>query len=394
MGRAAMKFTLDRKYLKICLYAFFTVAALLILHRILQSSDNVLSGVSFLLNLLSPFITAVLIAYILNPAISGLDRLFGRIFGKDSHKRGRKLASLLIIYSTVIAGIVLALSYVIPGIFRNIGELIYNLPDYQMRLTNFYTNVILPHPLLANEAIRSAINTQIASFAFQLPSYISGAVLAFLKFGVGFFVSVASFVIGLILSFYLLNERERIVNGFTKLLRARLGEMRSESVMGFLKSVDRVFGRYISAKLLICVIMFAVSFAVFALLGVRYLVLMAAIVALSTLVPFIGPFVGAVPPIVIALLDSPQKAIYVAISLLVMHIVDGYFIEPVVFGEKMGLSPFWILFSIILGGGLFGIWGVLLAVPVAAVLRLLITGYIRSRQARRQREQDQGPTSA
>jgi predicted PurR-regulated permease PerM len=200
--------------------------------------------------------------------------------------------------------------------------------------------------------------------------------------------SIFSFIIALILSFYLLNEREAIIRSFNRLLHARLGEARADSVMGFLASVDRVFGRYISAKLFICLVMFVVSFAVFWFLGVQYYVLLAAVVALSTLVPYIGPFVGAVPPLVISLIESPEKALYTGIALLAMHLVDGYFIEPVVFGERMGLSPFWILLSIILGGGLFGLWGVLLAVPVAAVIKLLAVGYIRRRQARRQEQGD------
>lgn len=163
--------------------------------------------------------------------------------------------------------------------------------------------------------------------------------------------------------------------------------------MNFLKAVDRVFGRYISAKLLLALILFIICFVAFSFLGVRYVVLMAAIVGITTLVPYIGPFIGAVPPIIAALLDSPQKAVYTAIAIIIIHQVDNYVFEPYVFSDRMGLSPFWILLSIILGGGLFGLWGAVLAVPVAGVIKLLITRYIRMRQAYRQRQQGGGTGS-
>jgi predicted PurR-regulated permease PerM len=386
MGGDSMKFKFDRKYLKISLYAFFTVAALLILHRILQSSDNVwrsvTSGVSFLFSLLSPFVAALFIAYILSPAVRGVERLLGKVFKKKPLARGRKLFSLIFVYVAVIAVISVTLSFVIPGIVRNINDLLKNWDMYRVMFNDFYNNLKLQYPLLAGPEVQNFITARLAELGSGLHLTVSSITSTVL----GILSSIFSFLIALILSFYLLNESDSIVSSFNRLLQARLGEKRADSVMGFLKAVDRVFGRYISAKLLICVIMFALCFAAFGFLGMRYSVLMAAVVAITALVPYIGPIVGAIPPILISLLDAPEKAIYTLIAILAIHTVDNYFIEPYVFSDQMGLSPFWILLAIILGGGLFGLWGMLLAVPVAAVLKLVISGYIRTRQARRQAE--------
>lgn len=389
-----MKFDFDRKYFKICLYAFLTVAALLLFHRILQASDNiwqsVVHGISFLLALLSPFIIAIVIAYILSPAVSGIESLFSKIFKKESQTKGRKLAALLIVYAATVTIIILTISYVMPGLVRNIGELLRNLPMYIEEIDKFYRNSVLTYPLFASETVQKTFNAQLNLFNANLATYMASTVTGITSFVLRLLSSIASFIIGLVLSFYLLNEREIIIASFSRLMKARLGDKRSSSVMSFLTAVDRVFGRYISAKLLISLVLFALTFVTFSFLHVRYVVLMSAIVALSTLVPYIGPFIGAVPPIVLSLLDSPQKAIYVGISIIVIHLVDGYFIEPYVFSDQMGLSPFWILLSIIVGGGLFGLWGVLLAVPVAAVIKLLIVRYIRGRQLRRRKDQEPG----
>lgn len=387
-----MKFEFDKKYFKICVYGFGAIAALLLFQRILQSSGNVwqscLNGISFLLTLLTPFIFAIVIAYILNPAVSGLEMLLGKIFKNEKFARGRKLISLLFIYAAAITVIVMSLYFVIPGIIRNVSDLFKNLPEYFKQLQAFYNNTLLAYPLFSTDVVQTTINTLLDSFNSFLSQYLASAVSGVTGILLNLVSYVASGIIGLVLSFYLLNERANIVAGFTRLLKTRLGEKKASGVTNFLNSVDKVFGRYISAKLLFALIMFVLCLVVFIILNVPYGVLMSAIVALSTLVPYIGPFIGAIPPIVVSLVDSPQMAIYVVVSIIVIHSVGGYFIEPHIVGNKIGLSPFWILLSIILGGGLFGLLGVLLAVPVAAVIKLLIVKYIQSRQLRRHRDAD------
>lgn len=387
-----MKFEFDKKYFKICAYVFATAAALLLFNRVLQASDDIWqsckNAIGFLLALLSPFIIAIVLAYILNPAVSGLDLLLGKVFNKEKFTKGRKLISLILVYLATVAVLALTLYFVIPGIIRNIGELLKNLPEYFNKLKVFYTNDVLTYPLLSSDAVRNAIDTQLNHFTANLSQYMTNTITGITSFMVRFVSSVASAIIGLVLSFYLLNEREHIVASFSRLLHARLGDKRSSSVMSFLHDVDRVFGRYISAKLLVVIVMFAICFAVFGFMDVRYAVLMSALVAITTLVPYIGPFIGAIPPIFVSLLESPQKAVYTAVAIIVIHAVDGYLFEPYIFSDRMGLSPFWILLSIILGGGLFGLWGILLAVPVAAVIKLLISKYIRNRQLRHQGDHD------
>lgn len=385
-----MKFEFDRKYFKICLYAFVTVAALLLFSRMLASSEDIwksfVNGFNFLLGLLSPFITAIVLAYILSPAVTVVDALLGKIFKKDKHVKARKVSSLIIVYAATVTVIALTLYYVIPGIVRNINELLTNWQYYVQQFNNFYDGLLETYPLLKSQEVQKEIAAQFESMKSSLQITAGGI----LQFAVRLGSSVASAVLGLVLSFYLLNEREHILESSRRLLNARLGNNRSTSVMNFLHAVDGVFGRYISAKILLALIMFVISFIALSFLGVRYIVLMAAIVAITTLVPYIGPFIGAVPPIIVALLDSPEKAIYTAIAITVIHQIDNYVFEPMVFSDKMGLSPFWILLSIMLGGGLFGLWGVLLAVPVAGVIKLIITRYIRVRQIHRQRQQDGG----
>ncbi len=382
-----MKIEFDRKLFKICLSVFLTGVALLLFVWMLLSWQSFLNSATFLLELLSPFTTAIILAYILSPAVTVVDTALSKVFRKDKHVKVRKLSALIIIYLATVAVIVITLYYVIPAIIRNINDLITNWGHYAQLLSKFYDDLLETYPLLKSAEVQSEITNQLSLLRSSLPGTVGGILRFMLRFG----SSVASAILGLVLSFYLLNEREHILESFRRFLNAWLGGPRSTAAMNFLHAVDGVFGRYISAKLLLAMIMFVISFIALSFLGVRYVVLMAAIVAITTLVPYLGPFIGAVPPIIVALLDSPQKAIYTAIAILVIHQVDNYVFEPLVFSDRMGLSPFWILLSIIVGGGLFGLWGVLLAVPVAGVIKLIITRYIRVRAIHRQRQQDSNP---
>jgi predicted PurR-regulated permease PerM len=397
-----MKFEFDKRYLKVCVYAFCTLAALLLFQRLLSASNDIWqsfqNGLSFILVLLSPFITAIFIAYLLSPAVTGIEMLIGKIFRKPGRPRLRKLAALIIVYLLLLAMIGLALSYVIPEIVRNITELIRNLPSYFLQWKAYYNNTLLNNQvyssILANPMVQEVINKQSEAFKSNMLSNLNGILTGIGAFTVRLLSSIASGILGLVLSFYLLNEREAIVYSVRHLLKARLGDKRGSGTMSLLGMVDSVFGKYISAKLLTSVILFILAQIVFSFLGVRYSVLMSAIIALTNLVPYIGPFIGAVPPIVISLLEDPMKALYVAIAILLLQSVDNYFIGPYVIGDKMGLSPFWILLSIILGGGLFGLWGILLAVPAAAVIKLLIDRYIKGRILNRQHDKPRQDTPA
>ncbi len=393
-----MKFEPDRKYLKVCVYAFGTVAALLLFNRLLSASNDIWqsfkSGLGFILTLLSPFIMAIVMAYILSPAVTGVEKLLAKVFKNPGAQRPIKMAALVIVYLLLIALIVGALSFVIPEILRNIAELVKALPSYYDWATDYVQNTLpktefigglLNNPSVQQtlDNVQKSITAMVTDFQNNTIKYVNIALTSLGAFAASVFSTLGSLLIGLVLSFYLLNERESIVYSLRHLLKARLGEKRAGATMGLLGTVDSVFGRYISAKLLTMVILFLLAQIAFAALGVRYSMLMAAVIALTNLVPYIGPFLGAVPPLFIALLDDPLKALYVGIAILLMQTIDNYFITPYVIGDRMGLSPFWILLSIILGGGLFGVGGLLLAVPTAAVIKVLIERYIKGRALRR-----------
>ena len=145
-------------------------------------------------------------------------------------------------------------------------------------------------------------------------------------------------------------------------------------------------GKYISAKLLQVLIIFLIAQTFFLILGVSMSTLMAFVLAVANIIPYVGGFIGMLPPVLISLIEDPIKALWVYGSILIIQFVDGYVIQPFLIGDKMGLSPFWSLAVIIIGGNLFGFTGVLLSIPVAAVIGVLVRQYIKAQKKKLREE--------
>lgn len=211
-------------------------------------------------------------------------------------------------------------------------------------------------------------------------SYMAGQVVATLG---GVFSGILTFVLSMVLCVYMLKSGRELLRGIRGVAARQFGETRTRSLSGLIREIDQVFGQYIGGKMMQSFIMFAMILTAFWILGVPYAPLMAAIVAISNLIPYVGPFLGGVVPVFFMLLIDPIKAIIVLAAILVVQQIDNYLIEPRLIGDRMGMHPFWVIGCVIIGGDLLGLFGILLAIPLAGVLRILGKRYFDRRDARR-----------
>ncbi len=199
--------------------------------------------------------------------------------------------------------------------------------------------------------------------------------------------SVFNIMIAFFIAIYFLLAQRKLIRNTKELSRLRWGRDRADGVINALKQIDKVFGKYISAKLVQAIIIFCVSQVIFIILDVNLSTLLAVILAVCNIVPYIGAVIGVIPPILLSLIDDPVKGLWVAIALLILQIADGNVLQPVLIGDKLGLKPFWVIIVVVLGGNWFGLVGILLSVPIAAVIVIFINKYIR-RQRRKLEHQD------
>ena len=186
-------------------------------------------------------------------------------------------------------------------------------------------------------------------------------------------------MIGVMACVYMLNSKERFQGQFKKVILATLPKEKAEAVFDFAKFTNRTFGGFINGKIIDSIIIGIICFILMEIFGFPYPILISAIIGITNVIPFFGPFIGAIPAAIIILLVSPIHALYFLVLIFILQQVDGNIIGPAILGNTTGIASFWVLFSIVIGGGLFGFIGMVLGVPVFAIIYYYFSRSINKR---------------
>lgn len=349
-------------YLKLLPLIFVTI----VLFKSVNSLEQITRYVQLIINILIPLIWAVVIAYLVNPLIGLLEK----------HTRFNRTLNILIVY-LILAGIFTLIAIaVIPTIAVNITELIDRLPDFITNLEAYLTDWFarLTEYSFAKYIEFDAVNTYIERVSGVFDVIISTALNSLLSVGTGVF----KFVIGFIISIYILRDKEAFGKGFRKFFFAKFSTKNAEKILEFIRDADRIFSRFLIGKLIDSVIIGMIAAVGFLLLKAPYPLLLSLIIGITNMIPYFGPFIGAVPVAVITLFFDPVLTLWVLGFIFVLQQFDGYILGPKILGQSLGLSPFWIILAILIGGGLFGVIGMLIGVPLMAIFKNLITKHINN----------------
>ena len=325
--------------------------------RILLVIIALLLGMYFLYSVrivLPLFILAFVLAYLLNPLVTNLEK-----------KGFTRSLAILIVYASVLGGIALIAVYAFPAIAKEIDKFSQMLPalimQMQESLNNFYEDyqrVQIP------ESIRQVIDDTISS----IEQFLIASLDAFAEKVLVILSGLVIILISPILAFYILKDKnvlgERIMELFPIKTRRELSHL--------WKEIDRVLIKFIRGHLLIAFLVGLMMAIGLSIIGVPFAILLGIIAGLLDLIPYFGPILGALPAIVIALLESPVKALYVLLLMLLVQQIESNILTPKILGESVGLHPLTVIFVVLAGGHLFGLLGLLLAVPVTAVGRIVV----------------------
>ena len=212
-----------------------------------------------------------------------------------------------------------------------------------------------------------------------ITAYITPAVNSIASFGAALVSGVFNIILGILISIYLLIGKDKFIAQVKKILFAIVPARFSYKIVEIMRKTHEIFGKYITGKLLDAVIVGIICFTVMSIFNIRYAALISVIIAISNLIPFFGPFIGAIPSIFFLAIHDIWQALFFLIFILVLQQIDGNIIDPKIVGSKVGLPTFWVVFSIIVSGGLFGIPGVFFGVPVFAVAYVLIKEYAENK---------------
>lgn len=316
------------------------------------------------------FVLAYLLRFIVNPLTGWICRIIKNI----KPKAARGLAVFIAYFGLfVLVGGILWL--LIPNLYNNIVRFAERVPDYYQLLQTELNGLLEKWGLSSAEntnaldgflkRVYENIQNNLSMYAGELGKIVLGA--AQLLFNVG---------IGILISIYLLMDAKRFKSLFTKVTGALIGSEKRESFYRFLHEADQTMGRYINSKILECLIVGVLSMVAFFIVGAEYSLMFAVIFAVTNIIPYFGPIIGAVPVLLLTLLDSPRSLIWVLVAILVVQALNGYIIAPKIQGNMLKVSPFWVLFGVIVGGGMFGVTGMLLGAPAMAILAGLLQKFL------------------
>ncbi len=383
------RFRWDKKYLYWGITAFCVIACAIVFYMALNYLPLLVSAVKSVVSILSPFIWGLVITYLLSPVMQAMERslfrpLGERVYKKNKKKAGRFARNFSVLASELILlAVIAALVYLIlPQLYSSVETIVANSGTYITHLSDWAAGLMADYPALGELLsqlltgtsqslddifgwLRDSILPQLGSFVTNLTSGLYYVVMG-----------VYNLIIGIIVSVYILSNMEAFGAAAKRLLYCVFTVEAAERIRDATVFVDKTFMGFINGKLLDSAIIGLICYIVCALLRMPYALLVSVIIGVTNIIPFFGPFVGAVPSCLIILMVDPVKCLIFIIFIIILQQVDGNIIGPKILGNSIGINGFWVMFSIILGAGLFGFWGMLLGVPVFVVIYAAVNGHI------------------
>ena len=365
------KFTWNRKYLTVCLYAIIVVLASVLIIKTVIDWDNVVRHAKSALSVLSPFLWGAFIAFLINPLVKLFDKLFGKIKPLKKHGKPRKFLSLLLSYLLVVALVVLMFVYLLPQIGTSITEIVNQVPGWITKINEGLMKFETDHPDFDYDIVNEFLNNitpQLMEFSKRV---VTDVVPMIFTTSISVVKGLLNVLIAFIVSVYMVSDKKLLARGFKRVLYSVASEKAGDVIMETLRECYHIFSQFVLGKTVDSFIIGWICFFLMTILRLPFTPIVSLIVGITNMIPYFGPFIGAVPGIVLILMVDPIQAIIFTVLIIVIQQFDGLYLGPRILGETVGLRPLWIIFAITVGGSIGGVVGMFLGVPVVAVLAYL-----------------------
>lgn len=369
-----------RQYLTVALLTFGTVCCCILFFFMVYRYHGFASFWRKLVWIVQPITIGVILAYLLNPVVRFIEAyvvkfLIPRVKNKRRARkagRGVGVAGALLFLAVIL---ILLFSVIVPSVSRSIQNMITVFPSEINNLIEWIEEFSKGDSELA-EMVSEGIETASTMFQTYVQTELlpqAKVYLASITNGVIYGVKLLTNVlVGVIVSVYVLMSKETFAGQAKKIIYAILKPERGNIVITTVRKSNEIFGGFISGKLLDSAIIGVLAYIVLAIMKMPDTMLLAVIIGVTNVIPFFGPFIGAVPSFIIVVLQNPVQGLYFLIFIFILQQIDGNIIGPKILGDSTGITPFWVVTSILIFGGLWGFPGMLLGVPVMAVLQYIV----------------------
>ena len=372
-------------YFKWGLTAFLVLAAVVVFWVVFSNLGGVYDLILEFFGIISSLLYGCVFAYLMNPVMEYSEKLLTKLLRKSKWKEQRKatvvkVCSVVITVLTFLGAIYALIALIVPNIYDSIAELLR--PE---RLQEYYNTVLQwVHDTFAGTPVGEWIEANFADLMKILTDFLMNLNIGALLLGAANSVysvvaTVFSMLIGIIAGVYVLVYKKTLCAQAKKLTVAVCREEKADRIFEVARRTNRIFSGFVIGKIIDAVFVGVVTYFALLIMGMPFAPLIATLVGVTNIIPFFGPFIGAIPSALLLLIENPIDAVYFGIFIVILQMIDGNIIENRILGEKLGISDFWVLVAILVSGGIFGFMGMLLGVPIFAVIYTLITDSVNKR---------------
>lgn len=396
-----MKSKLNNKYFRWGLTAFLVIVACICFDYLLFHGTNIKKGFNTVIGILMPIVFGLAMAYLMTPVLNFIEYrmlfpLCSKCKIKMTSKRGKLIRAISILltvflFFAIVCGLIfMMLSQIVPSIVN----IISNFDQYVNNFTRWLNRLLLDYPDVKNNVLKMVdkyseelgkwLNDVVVSKSSELLKTVSLSVINILKF-------LWNMIIGLIISIYVLASKEKFAGQAKKLAYAIFNRDFANIVINNFRFTHRTFIGFLSGKILDSIIIGLMCFIGTSFLQTPYAALVSVIVGVTNIIPFFGPYLGAIPStILIFVVDPlhPLNCVYFVIFIIILQQFDGNFLGPRILGNSTGLTGFWVIFAITLFGGLFGVTGMIVGVPIFAVIYAAVKSLVNASLKKKNIPQD------
>lgn len=370
----------EKWLLRISFYAFIVLALLILFEKVIGHlpaiSFSITSAIQQFCALISPFITGFAIAYVMNPFINFFEQKFLKYVSFcDKHRKLTRTASILINYLIIIGGTIWIIIYLLPELKDSIIAFTTNVPVYSEAMNTRIQIIFDQISFIDSKDVNNAINHMLLPLqnASQNAPEILEAIINNI-FNVGRIT--LNFIMALFIAFYMVYDKEGFSQQLYKIVYALSNEEKAVKFLHNTNRIHHIFQSFIVGKAIDSLIIGILAMIGLTLIQAPFPLILSLIIGVTNMIPYFGPFIGAIPAILITLLIDPPLAIIVGIFILVLQQFDGNFLGPKILGDSLDLSPLWIIMAVVVGGATMGPLGMFIGVPIFATIKTFCGEYI------------------
>ena len=370
----------DRLLGKISLYIIAIAVLLILFEKVIGNLPAIGSSVTtffhYLNGLVSPFLMGFAIAYVMNPFMSFFERLFLKWFGFcRNHKKLTRTFCILLMYTLIIGGTVWIVIYLLPEIRDSIMAFATNITAYSEAMNERIRHIFDQIPYIDSAEVNRVLDRilepvkHLSASAPEILETLAANVFIFGRL-------TLNFIMAIFIAFYMLYDKERFVRKIEKAAYAISTEEKAGRFLSNAERIHHIFNDFIVGKAIDSLIIGIIAFIVLTVMKAPFPLILSLIIGVTNMIPYFGPFIGAIPAILITLLIDPPLAIAVGIFILILQQFDGNFLGPKILGDSVDLSPLWIILAVVVGGALMGPLGMFIGVPIFATIKVFGGEYI------------------